>query len=153
MVAEGKKVAPILLFPEGTTTNGKHVISFKKGAFLPREPIKIYALKFDADVFNPFVDEVGDAFLMIMTMCIFMNKLKVYEYDTYFPDHLNLKSDEDWEIYSNKTRKLIIDAIGTENEISAIDCSLEDSLAYSESIGIKTPEVYKKKSSDDKKKE
>ena len=30
---EGKPVMPFLIFPEGTTTSGRHLITFKKGAF------------------------------------------------------------------------------------------------------------------------
>ena len=41
---EAKTGCTVILFPEGTTTNGKYVIEFKKGAFLPKMAIKIYAI-------------------------------------------------------------------------------------------------------------
>ena len=31
---EGKPVMPFMIFPEGTTTSGRHLLNFKKGAFL-----------------------------------------------------------------------------------------------------------------------
>lgn len=32
--------APLTVFPESTTTNGKTVIPFKKGVFLPGKPVR-----------------------------------------------------------------------------------------------------------------
>lgn len=34
------------MFPEGTCSNGKYLLSFKKGAFEPLAPIKIVYFKF-----------------------------------------------------------------------------------------------------------
>ena len=31
---EGKAVMPFMIFPEGTTTSGRHLLKVKKGAFL-----------------------------------------------------------------------------------------------------------------------
>jgi lysophosphatidylcholine acyltransferase/lyso-PAF acetyltransferase len=33
LIKDGKVFPPVMIFPEGTTTNGKYLISFKKGAF------------------------------------------------------------------------------------------------------------------------
>ena len=37
---EGKPVMPLMIFPEGTTTSGRHLLSFKKGAFFNLLPVK-----------------------------------------------------------------------------------------------------------------
>ena len=37
---EGKAVMPIMIFPEGTTSSGRHILKFKKGAFYSLLPIK-----------------------------------------------------------------------------------------------------------------
>jgi lysophosphatidylcholine acyltransferase/lyso-PAF acetyltransferase len=43
---QGKNFPPIVIYPEGTTTNGKHIISFKKGAFEAFFPIKMFLLNY-----------------------------------------------------------------------------------------------------------
>ena len=37
---EGEPVMPFMIFPEGTTTSGRHLLRFKKGAFFSLLPIK-----------------------------------------------------------------------------------------------------------------
>ncbi len=49
--SEGKNHFPICLFPEGTTTNGRTLIEFKKGAFLSLSHVKPYVLKVDNSKF------------------------------------------------------------------------------------------------------
>ena len=39
-MAEEGKAGPILIFPEGCSTNGKYMIQFKKGAFFSLKPVK-----------------------------------------------------------------------------------------------------------------
>jgi len=67
-----------MIFPEGTTTNGKYIVEFKKGPFLPFAPIRPYAFKFDSESFNPFMDEIPEFLLLILTFCKLRNKLTVY---------------------------------------------------------------------------
>jgi len=53
---KGERYNPINIFPEGTTSNGKYVISFKKGAFEPGKPMKIITIKYLNKNFNPALD-------------------------------------------------------------------------------------------------
>lgn len=46
LLSEGKKLPPICVFPEGTVSNGNYLLSFKKGAFEPKLPIKIILLEY-----------------------------------------------------------------------------------------------------------
>lgn len=54
-----KNYPPIHIFPEGTTSNGKCVIGFKRGAFEHFLPIKIFCLKYDVRNFYPSLDSIG----------------------------------------------------------------------------------------------
>ena len=77
-IMEGKKFSPILIFPEGTTTNGKYIISFKRGAFAHMFPVKIFGLKYDARYlikfkkkrnFHPAVEPLNPLLHFILTLC------------------------------------------------------------------------------------
>ena len=46
----------LAIFPEGTVSNGKVVLAFKKGSFKDLKPIKIVAFKFPYTQFTPFYD-------------------------------------------------------------------------------------------------
>ena len=41
------------LFPEATTTSGRHIIRFKRGAFMPLEPVLPLVFVFDRSAFDP----------------------------------------------------------------------------------------------------
>lgn len=52
---------PLLIFPEGTVSNGRYLLSFKRGAFEPLQPVKICCMKYEDRRFNlsltiPFFD-------------------------------------------------------------------------------------------------
>ena len=44
---EGKNYSPICIFPEGTTTNGDHLIGFKRGAFQAMRTVQPCFVKTD----------------------------------------------------------------------------------------------------------
>eukprot|EP00300_Choanocystis_sp_HF-7_P025201 c26911_g1_i1.p1 GENE.c26911_g1_i1~~c26911_g1_i1.p1 ORF type:complete len:315 (+),score=39.91 c26911_g1_i1:121-1065(+) len=46
-------VPPMCLFPEGTTTNGTVMLSFKRGAFVPGVPVLPLLIRYPHEHFNP----------------------------------------------------------------------------------------------------
>jgi len=57
------------MYPEGTCSNGKYIISFKKGAFEPLAPIKIYLFKFNDRHFHPYLDSIPIYYHLFLVMC------------------------------------------------------------------------------------
>jgi len=50
---------PLNIFPEGTTSNGLCLLSFKKGIFKPLMPLKILCIKYENDMLKPFECDMG----------------------------------------------------------------------------------------------
>ncbi|ORX48980.1 acyltransferase [Piromyces finnis] len=50
---ENGNIPPVVIFPEGTTTNGKFLIEFKNGAFYPFKPIQPVLIHYKFKYFNP----------------------------------------------------------------------------------------------------
>ena len=84
--AKSSEWPPVLVFPEGTCTNGSALISFKPGAFLPGIPVQPVFLDYQHDPANGLClsAAVEDANLrLLLAMLQFNNTLKV----TYLPLH------------------------------------------------------------------
>jgi 1-acyl-sn-glycerol-3-phosphate acyltransferase len=47
-------MAPMLLYPEGTVSNGDMLLTFKKGAFYGQRPLKVICTKYETNGFRPF---------------------------------------------------------------------------------------------------
>lgn len=54
-----KNVFPLLIYPEGTTSNGKGLLTFKNGAFEHLSPITAYCLKYECNGFDMGMDEIS----------------------------------------------------------------------------------------------
>lgn len=52
---------PLIIFPEGTTSNGKVIIKFKSGAFDNLSPLTVMCLHYSCDDFDMGMDEINQA--------------------------------------------------------------------------------------------
>jgi lysophosphatidylcholine acyltransferase/lyso-PAF acetyltransferase len=100
--------APLLIFPEGTTTNGEYLISFKKGAFLNFTPLKMYGIKYLNKNFNPSLDVLGTGSVVLLSMCHFYNPVTLVDFGIFNPAYLNLKDEEDWAIYAETVKNIML---------------------------------------------
>jgi lysophosphatidylcholine acyltransferase/lyso-PAF acetyltransferase len=73
-----------LIFPEGTTTNGKALISFKKGAFLPGVSVQPCSVRYPHGHMDPCWVWAGPSVGMVAyrLLCQFVNRLEVRTYGT-----------------------------------------------------------------------
>lgn len=59
----------LLIFPEGTTTNAKYVVNFKRGAFESMCPVKLLTLKYECQGFDMAMDEMGQFCHVLLVLC------------------------------------------------------------------------------------
>ena len=110
---EGKPVIPFMIFPEGTTTAGRHLLTFKKGAFNALLPIKPTILH--PNLNNQYHIGVGSTDVGInylRSLCEFYFKLEYIELPIMTPNefmYTNFSSygKEKWEIYSEVSREIM----------------------------------------------
>ena len=59
----------IAIAPEGTTSNGEQLISFKKGAFINMSPIQILCLDYKDRHFKSCLDEMDMIDTIFLSFC------------------------------------------------------------------------------------
>ncbi|KAG0578501.1 hypothetical protein KC19_4G027700 [Ceratodon purpureus] len=68
----------VMLFPEGTTTNGRAIISFKTGAFSPGLPVQPMVVRYPHKYVNPcWCDQGGLLMILFQLMTQFINFMEV----------------------------------------------------------------------------
>lgn len=115
-VAKYGDIAPLLIFPEGTITNGRVLMGFKKGAFFSGDPIKIYILKYNTEfqVITSLIN-INPLYSFIINILQLWNEIEIYEYEDHFdPEYVYNKyniSKEDpdsWEKVAKEVKSLMI---------------------------------------------
>lgn len=97
---------PLLIFPEGTTTNGKVLIQFKTGAFSPGQPVQPVLLQYDCKHFNfSWSGKNGNLGMCLLRMMLqFANFCTVTILDTYDPSQAEIN---DPVLFANNVRALM----------------------------------------------
>lgn len=132
--AEKGELPPLLIYPEGSTSNGSHIIKFKRGAFMSLRKIKPHVSTFKA--LTGVRPVHGDA-INIFTYCIVLaqilfavyiiQELPVFEPNEYFwKNHWQEGKEEKWEAYARVIREIMCEVGG----LKPSELSLEDKLDY-----------------------
>nr|XP_024389057.1 lysophospholipid acyltransferase LPEAT1-like isoform X3 [Physcomitrium patens] len=98
------KAPGLLLFPEGTTTNGDHILPFKTGAFRAKTPVQPVILKYPFNRFSPAWDTISGVRHVILLLCQFVNHLEVTHLPVYRPTE---KECSDPKLYANNVRTVM----------------------------------------------
>ncbi|KAG7941652.1 hypothetical protein I3843_16G055800 [Carya illinoinensis] len=122
--AHQDKSAPIMmLFPEGTTTNGDFLLPFKTGAFLAKAPVLPVILRYPFQRFSPAWDSISGVRHVIFLLSQFVNHLEVIRLPIYYPSQ---QEKDDPKLYANNVRRLM---------------ASEGNLIYSD-IGLPEKRIY-----------
>lgn len=148
MVEEGKML-PLLIFPEGTTTNGRALMKFKKGAFFTEKPFYVYSLMYSRDPsFIPCFNLINPAFSAFIFISKFVNQVEYYRFDQpidplwILQKHGKKPQQEDnWELIAEETKKLMCFAFGFHSDQS----SFQEKKLYDIEIQKLSEEEFKKR--------
>jgi len=101
-----EKWPQLLVFPEGTCTNRKALIQFKKGAFAPGMPVQPVLLRWPHFMFDPTWTSSGPnrIVLILRLLCQVYNRCSVEFLPVYQPSDEEIK---DPILYAENVRKLM----------------------------------------------
>ena len=114
---------PLLLFPEGTTTNGKYLLPFKSGAFLTGAPVQPVLLRYRWRRFSPAWETISAARHFFLTFSQLYQSLELVYLPVYEP---NDAERADPALYAAGVRAAMLVASGLE----ASSLTLADKRAY-----------------------
>ena len=140
---------PIVIFPEGATTNNESVIKFKRGPFGGLCSVQPIGIKYwSLNGISPQNDTIGPYhFFFGMLSAATTMHIKIYPVfkpnDYFFEKHWRKdQGEEKWEAYARVVREHII---AKSFNFGLSDCQMEDKLDYKELIKGKTPKNKKEK--------
>jgi len=93
---------PLLIFPEGTTTNGKGLIKFRVGAFVPGVPVQPVVIRYIYKHFNPSICYYPIFSMMLILLCQVINYMEVTYLDAYYPSE---EEKKDPKLYAENVRQ------------------------------------------------
>jgi len=76
---EGKSQTPLMLFPEGTITSGRHLLQFKRGAFESLLEIKPLMVKFPLNEFSISAGNLDLFMHIFICQCFVYHSFTIYE--------------------------------------------------------------------------
>ncbi|CAI0558800.1 unnamed protein product [Linum tenue] len=122
--AHEDETAPMMmLFPEGTTTNGDFLLPFKTGGFLAGAPVIPVILRYPYQRFSPAWDSIAGFRHVILLLCQFVNHLEVIRLPVYYPSQ---EEKTDPKLYANNIRRLM----AREGDLVMSDIGLAEKRIY-----------------------
>ncbi len=129
LIQNKRNYRKLVIYVEGTTSNGKGLLDFKKGAFVLDTPLFVEGLKYKGRISNAYaISTFPDNSIGI---CLnFYNSLTIYTLDQLV---YKKKKEMSWEEYSHEVRMLMCNEFGFKD----FGGDYKDSQEFEKSIGFK----------------
>jgi len=103
------------MMPEGCYTNNSVLLKFKKGAFLPMKPIKMFVFKWKSDRYN--LSNIGLRSIFGRITCALQRyrEWEIFEFDPFDPAKIGLTKEEDWEKFAEKAHNIMKKVLNVES--------------------------------------
>ncbi|KAL3640817.1 hypothetical protein CASFOL_015785 [Castilleja foliolosa] len=138
---QNKSAPKMMLFPEGTTTNGDYLLPFKTGAFLAKAPVLPVILRYPYQRFSPAWDSISGARHVILLLSQFVNYIEVTRLPLYRPSQQEM---DDPKLYAENVRNLM----AREGNLILTDIGLAEKRVYHAALNgknIRMPSVLHQK--------
>ena len=124
----------MVVFPEGTNTNRKALISFKPGAFNAGVPVQPIALSYPnpIDTLSWTMDGPGALTLLWLTLCQFQTKSVVHYLPVFTPNEAEKNVPR---LYANNVRNVVAEVLN----LPCTEYAFEDCLLMRHAVRLKLP--------------
>ncbi|CAM9633787.1 unnamed protein product [Phaeothamnion confervicola] len=128
----------VLLFPEGTATNQRALITFKQGAFAPGMPVQPVVVRFPYRHLDPSYPAVSPTLLdlFLRMMCQFVNYMEVEYLTVYTPSEAERASPS---LYAANVQRLLATHLGASRLVPATQHAYEDVALQFAAMKLKLP--------------
>eukprot|EP01119_Soliformovum_irregulare_P024374 TRINITY_DN8723_c0_g1_i2.p1 TRINITY_DN8723_c0_g1~~TRINITY_DN8723_c0_g1_i2.p1 ORF type:complete len:201 (-),score=31.61 TRINITY_DN8723_c0_g1_i2:93-695(-) len=118
---------PLLIFPEGTTTNGSSLIRFRTGAFIARQPIQPIVLRYKYNWVSPTWETIPFPLYIFQMLTQLTHRIDIDFLPLYTP---SIEEMSDPMLYTNNIRKTMADS----SHLPLSEASMDDKMAYHRAI-------------------
>jgi len=132
-IAENPKAPPVLIFPEGTCTNGKALITFKRGSFEPGVKLLPVCMQYNSRMNPASVGRNSHILFLARVMMQWTNKLHVQVLPVYTPSE---EDKADPILFAERVQTIMGEAMG----IPQTRHSLADMFFYQQVVDKELPE-------------
>ena len=128
---DGSILTNLSIYPEGTITNGTHLIKFKRGAFMTLLPLKPIVELVDQTAECTLATGALPMHLHMILVCSYLwNKdtfldLPIIEPTEYMYQNFKKEGEENWMVYMNVTKLIMAECAGLKISNSSFDEKLE----------------------------
>ncbi|XP_002131598.2 lysophosphatidylcholine acyltransferase 2 [Ciona intestinalis] len=124
----------IVIYPEGTCTNRKSLITFKSGAFIPGVPVQPVVLQYlnKVDTYSWTWNGPSGLTLLWLTLCQWNNSVQVQFLPVYQP---NIEEQQNPSLFANNVRMLMADIL----DLPCTDHTFEDCRLMREAENLNMP--------------
>jgi hypothetical protein len=128
---EGKNLTPLLIFPEGTISSGRHILKFNKGAFYNLFPVKPVIVRNQNTKLDLGVGVHGLALHLMRCLVYLWHSYEIQQLPILSPNEYMFKNfytdkTEKWEVFAEVVRDVYSEIGGFQKT----DSTLKDILEY-----------------------
>ncbi|KAK9830905.1 hypothetical protein WJX81_003248 [Elliptochloris bilobata] len=116
-------IGPLVIFPEGTTTNGRYLLPFRTGAFLAGAPVRPVMLRYGPGRVSPAWESIPPLWHLFLMLAHPLHSVTAYELPVYVP---NAEERANPRLFADGVRRAMLAAGG----LHASPATLADCRAY-----------------------